>query len=242
MSSLPLDDSHPWVKQIQDAIADNSGLREGLDDADALPLVEWGRACARPVAAQLAAQSPVSFAAPGSPDPNTEKVDETAYTLTRLMTRINWVVTYRAKKDPVWLARTFQMINKLSQDLFGDDALVLADDEIKTWIDEQAGRSSGDLIRDLIARLTPATLKPAAPDSPLSSVLPDTAASAAPEPPPAPFGSASLPGRQKTKPAESSSSPGQEKPASLPGREKPRRRGLFRLPGRDKQDAPDDET
>ena len=36
------EDANHWTKIIQDTIADSEGVREGLHDDDAIPLVEWG--------------------------------------------------------------------------------------------------------------------------------------------------------------------------------------------------------
>ena len=138
------------TNRIQDVIATSSKVRDGLHDDEALPLVEWG--------ARYAEQISTRLADPAATPPDDEQVSNTAFTLTRLMTRINWVVTYRHKKDAAWLARTFQMINKLSQDLYGEDAPVIAEDEITTWIAEHPGRSNADLVQDLITRLTPAAM------------------------------------------------------------------------------------
>ena len=63
------------------------------------------------------------------------------------MTRITWVVVYRAKKDAVWLARTFHTINDLSRELYGADAPSLTDDEITAWIADSQDKNSGDLVR-----------------------------------------------------------------------------------------------
>lgn len=147
MTSFEADRVQQWTRQIQDAIAGDSALREGLSDDDALPLVNWGADQAETVAQRLAAAAPA---------PDAEQVANTAYTLGRLMTRINWVVTYRAKKDAAWLARTFAKINALSREVFGPDAPTLSDEEIATWIADQPGRTNGELVRGLLARLTPA--------------------------------------------------------------------------------------
>lgn len=149
-----------WTKLIQDTIADSSGVREGLHDDEAMPLIDWGAARAEQLAARLAS--------PGTPEPTEESVGETAYSLVRLMTRITWVVVYRRKKDAAWLTRTFNKINELSQEVHGPDAPTLTDAEIAAWIAGDDNRTNGELIADLIARLTPqaATASPPEPAAP----------------------------------------------------------------------------
>src|SRR3972149_7068562 len=101
----------PWVQKILETIPDSAPIRDGWHDDEALPLVDWGTMCAEHLGRRLAA-----------PETPPEQVDSTAYNLTRLMTRVNWLATYRHKKDAAWLTRTFQMINQLSRELYGDDA------------------------------------------------------------------------------------------------------------------------
>lgn len=157
-----------WAKQIQDVIASSTKVREGLPDADALPLMDWGIAYANALADRLAA--------PDVPEPTAEQVGNTAYSLTRLMTRMTWLVTYRAKKDAKWLTQTFQMVNKLSQELLGSDAPVFSDEEIAAWIADHPKYTDGDLIRNLMARLSPPTATVPPPEPPTVIVPP-------PEPP-----------------------------------------------------------
>lgn len=158
MIPFEADSTAQLTKQIQDTLAGNSGMREGLHDDEALPLVTWGAEQAGTVAQRLAQD--------GASPPDAEQVAMAAHNLGRLLTRITWVVTYRAKKDAAWLARTFAKINALSQEVFGPDAPTLSDEEIAAWIAEQPGKSNGELVRDLIARLTPAGAAPATAESP----------------------------------------------------------------------------
>lgn len=153
MTPIEADSTTQWTRQIQDTLAGNSGMREGLDDDEALPLVNWGAEQAETVAHRLAQ--------PDTPPPDDEQVALAAHNLGRLLTRITWVVTFRTKKDAAWLTRTFAKINALSQEVFGPDAPTLSDEEIAAWIDEQAGKSNGELVQGLITRLTP---QGAAPD------------------------------------------------------------------------------
>jgi hypothetical protein len=154
MTREPSDDAAQWAKQMQDVLADSSKIRDGLPDAIAIPFVEWGA----DVAEHLAAR----FAAPETPDPDEEQVRQAGYNLARLMTRINWLVTYRTKKDDDWLTRTFAMVNKLSQDVYGqvygDDAPTLSDDKIAAWMADHASHADETLIRDLMAQFTPPAL------------------------------------------------------------------------------------
>lgn len=174
MTPFEADPTAQWTRQIQDTLAGNSGMREGLLDDEALPLVNWGAEQAETVAQRLAQES-------ASP-PDAEQVALAAHNLGRLLTRITWVVTYRAKKDAAWLTRTFAKINALSQEVFGPDAPTLSDEEIAAWIAEQPGKSNGELILDLLARLTPAGAAPATAESPeapatLSGETPEAAES-----------------------------------------------------------------
>jgi len=175
MTPFQADQLDRWTKQIQDALAGNSGLREGLTDDEALPLVNWGAEQARTVAQRLAQVGDVA--------PDSEQIDNSAYTLGRLMARINWVVTYRNKKDAAWLTRTFAKINQLSREVFGPDAPVLSDDEVAAWIAEHPHHSNAELLRDLIARLTPEGA--ASPETP-PAVSPSTPADTPDLAPPAP--------------------------------------------------------
>jgi hypothetical protein len=145
MTHLPAGE---YARQIQDTLATNSGVRDGLKDDEAIPLIDWGVACAEHVAGRLAS--------PNTPAPSEEQVSEAAFSLTRWLTRLNWLVTYRNKKDAAWLTKTFMMVNKLSQDLFGEDATTLSEDEIAAWIEGHAGKSDGELLQGLMARLSPA--------------------------------------------------------------------------------------
>lgn len=152
MTPLGTDQADQWTRQIQDALAGDSGLREGLNDDEARPLVDWGAEQAATLAQRLTQSSP---------PPDAEQVAMAAYTLGRLMTRVNWVATYRTKKDTAWLTRAFIKINQLSQELFGPDAPTLSDDEIAAWIADQPLRDNGALVRGLLARLTPGGATPA---------------------------------------------------------------------------------
>lgn len=155
MSPLSPDETERVTRLIEDAILSSEKVRDGLRDDEAIPFVEWGLTRARHLAARLAT--------PAQDAPDEEQIADRGYALARLMTRINWLVTYRFKKDAAWLTRTFQMINQLSRELYGDDAPVFSDQEIAAWLTEQANRSNAELLADLMARLTPERPPDAAP-------------------------------------------------------------------------------
>jgi hypothetical protein len=196
-----------WTKQIQDAIAENSALREGLQDDEVMPLIDWG--------AHQAEQLGARMSAPSASEPDEEQVANTAYSLVRLMTRITWLAVYRHKKDATWLTRTFQTINQLNRELNGPDAPVFSDDDIANWIASHAQYSNADLVNSLIAHLSltqaggEAGTPAASPAQPAK--LPGREAGSSDEPPARP---ASLPGRE----AGSSDEP-PARPTSLPGRD-----------------------
>jgi len=146
-----------WVKQIEDTIGDSSKVREGLQDNEAIPLIDWGAAQAQRIVQRITAA--------GQPTPTEDQVGELAYSLVRLMTRITWVVVYRNKKDAAWLTRTFHTINELSQELFGPNAPLLTEQEIADWIAEHSKHTDGELIQNLLARLSPSA-GPSLTDSP----------------------------------------------------------------------------
>jgi hypothetical protein len=158
MAPLQADEPNRWTRQIQDVIADTSAVREGLHDDEATPLIDWGAVQAEHIGARLVE--------PDTPEPDEEQVGEIGYTLVRLMTRITWLVTYRHKKDAAWLTKTFQMVNKLNADLHGPDAPTLSDDAIAAWIADHPNHTNGELVQDLIARLTPAAPVATEPESP----------------------------------------------------------------------------
>lgn len=188
------DDIQRWTAVIHDKLADaGSSIREGLTDDEARPLMDWGVDQAPRLAARLAG--------PDTPAPSDDQVKEAAHALTRLMTRITWVVTYRDQKDDEWLMRTLVKINQLSQEVYGPDAPQLSDEEIARWIAARGQHNTGELVQGLVERYTPATTAPAEPPAeppaagptPLSNVLSGLGHAPTPEPPGPGFGS--LPGR-----------------------------------------------
>jgi hypothetical protein len=182
-----------WSKHIQDVLATNEKVREGLTDDEALPLMDWGIQYAGVLAARLTVLD--------RPEPDEEQVNNVAYSLTRLMTRLNWLVTYRDKKDAAWLTQTFQMVNKLSQELLSDDAPVFSEEEIAAWIAGHHNHTNGELIQNFMARLIPSAM--VAPESePPVEPTPEPPAAPPPESPPSPLSNwvfgARLPGRSET--------------------------------------------
>ncbi len=146
-----------WAKLLQDAIATDSAIREGLQDDDAVPFIEWGRAQAERVAARWAAQG-IS--------PDEEQLDEAAGALIDLMTNINWAVRYRGKKGTAWTVNILRSLNGLSRDLLGEDAPTLNEEVLAAWVTDNIQRADGHALRDLMAQLTPSAKPPTAPPLP----------------------------------------------------------------------------
>ncbi|RPI93905.1 MAG: hypothetical protein EHM39_12560 [Chloroflexi bacterium] len=143
------------AKRLQETFASNEKVREGLTDAEALTLLDWGIAYATALAARLAANPPTA-------QMTEEQIGEVGYTLTRLMTRMNWLVTYRTRKDAAWLVQTFQQVNKLSQELLGEQAPVISSEQIQGWLDYEIQRTNDALIQNLTAQLSPPEIAPPA--------------------------------------------------------------------------------
>ncbi len=146
-----------WARLLQDALATDSAIREGLQDADAIPFMEWGRAQAERVAARWAAQGLA---------PSEEQLDEAAAALLELMTNVNWVVRYRHKKGTAWLVNMLRSLNALSRELFGQNAPVLGEETIAAWVRKDVPGRDGEALRALLAHLTPAQKPPTAPPLP----------------------------------------------------------------------------
>ncbi len=191
MAPLTPDDIERAARLMQDTIVSSEKVRDGLRDDEAVPFVEWGLARARQLAARLAAAGRLAT--------DEEQIADQGYALTRLMTRVNWLVTYRHKKDAAWLTRTFQMVNQLSREVYGEEAPTFSDEEIAAWLAGQGGRSNAELIREMVARLTPPDSAPAGP-----APLPSGGETPTPAPP--------LPGR----PPAASSPPLDSAPPPLP--------------------------
>ena len=194
MTPLTPEDVERAAKLMQDTIVSSEKVRDGLRDDEAVPFVEWGLARAEQLAARLAAAGRLAT--------DEEQIADQGYALARLMTRLNWLVTYRHKKDAAWLTRTFQMVNQLSREVYGDEAPTFSDEEIAAWLAGHGTRSNADLLSDLIARLTLPVPPGSAPSAPPLPGRPPTA----PTPPPCdsspPAPAPPLPGRPPAAPQE----------------------------------------
>ncbi len=146
-----------WAKILQDAIVTDSAIREGLQDDDAVPFLAWGKSQAERVAARWVAQGVT---------PDEEQLDEAAGALMDLMTNINWAVRYRHKKGTAWLINVLRSLNTLSRELLGTDAPTLDEEVIAAWVADDVQHADGQVLRDLLAQLTPSEDHPAAPPLP----------------------------------------------------------------------------
>ncbi len=162
MSHANSDAVSQWTTIIQDVIATDSSIREGLYDDSAIALIEWGRTQAAQLAARLVAENP---------DLDEETVNTYAGALVRLMTVISRAVVHRHKQGADWLDKVFKRLNKTSERVYGEGAPVMSEDAISAWIAGHADRSDDELLRDLLQRFSPA----APPVTPLSDAvdLPD---------------------------------------------------------------------
>lgn len=196
MTPLTPDEIERAARLMQDTIVSTEKVRDGLRDDEAIPFVEWGLARARQLAARLAQTDQLAS--------DEEQIADQGYGLARLMTRLNWLVTYRFKKDAAWLTRTFQMVNQLSRELYGEEAPTFSDEEIAAWLDGHSARSNAELLAELIAHLTPSAPSDSAPGEPASSdsggesVVSAPSLPGRPPVPPAPL----LPGRASAVPEE----------------------------------------
>lgn len=163
-----------WTAHIQDVIASDSSIREGLQDDDAIPLMEWGRTQAQQLAARMVTQAPTI---------DEEAAGAEAHALVKLMTTISRAVVHRHAQGDDWLVKVFNRLNKTSQRVYGDNAPVMSDEAIAAWIATHKDRTNGDLLRDLLARFSPPASGATPPDVPTAPAVPDTTPD---QPPPAP--------------------------------------------------------
>lgn len=213
------DEARRCARAMQDALAGNESVREGLRDEDAIPLIDWGRAQAEALAARRTM-------------PEAEAADA-GMLLADLLSTMTWAVVYRHSKDAAWLSQTLHTLNDLSRDLAGDEAPQLSDETIAAWVAGHAERSDGDLLRELMAHFAlPETLSapPAAP------TIPPPAAPPAPIPPAPAAALSTLAGLTPSAPQ----TPTEPEPSEAP---KPKPHSFFglRLPGR-RRAAPPAET
>lgn len=161
-----------WTAHIQDVVASDSSIREGLQDDDAIPLMDWGHAQAQQLAARMVTQAPAI---------DEEAADAEAHVLVKLMTTISRAVVHRHAQGDDWLVKVFNRLNKTSQRVHGDDAPVMSDEAIAAWIATHKDRSNGELLRDLLARFSPPESGATPPDVPAA---PETTPDTPPDQPP----------------------------------------------------------
>lgn len=174
-----------WTAHIQDVVASDSSIREGLQDDDAIPLMDWGRAQAQQLAARMVTQTPTI---------DEEIADAEAHALVKLMTTISRAVVHRHAQGDDWLVKVFNRLNKTSQRVYGDNAPVMSDEAIAAWIATHKDRSNGELLRDLLARFSPPESGATPPDVPAAPAVPDPAQTTTPDTPPDQPPSAPAPG------------------------------------------------
>ena len=135
-----------WGKRLQDAILDNSKIRDGLHDDEAQPLIDWGLDIAKQVTLPLA----------DMPTDEAEiRYEELYGALPRLMTRLTWVAVYREKKGDDWTIKTIHQLNEMNQILHGTDAPQISEGAMKGYANQLDGLSKGDLVKALMETLTP---------------------------------------------------------------------------------------
>ena len=144
-----------WAAQLQDAILDNSGIRKGLHDDAAQPLLDWGL--------QLAKDSTQGLEALPS-DQAQARYDDLYTALPKLLTRIAWVVVYRAKKGADWTLKTFSQINEFNRVVQGGRAYQFSKQEIVEYANSMDGLQGQAMVKHLIRKLDHAekdsTMKP----------------------------------------------------------------------------------
>jgi hypothetical protein len=102
-----------WVRTLQDAVLDNAALRDGFQDAQAEPFIDWGW--------NLAAQVGLSLDA--LPLAEAEAQAETAKSaLLKLLLRMNWLARHHASKGTEWTATTLGQMNGFARQLWGESA------------------------------------------------------------------------------------------------------------------------
>jgi hypothetical protein len=138
--------TNPWAEQLRDAILSNSALREGIQDDEAQPLIDWALQLAEEVTAGL----------PSMPDSVTEqRFEALSEALPKLITRITWAVVYRQKKGPDWTTRTLTQLNELNMTLRGANAPQISEARMAELANLQDELEPGALILNLIETLSP---------------------------------------------------------------------------------------
>lgn len=138
--------TNPWAARLRDALLDNSALRDGLADDEAQPLIDWGLQLADRLAAEMKSLPS---------DQHEARYEQFYEMLPKLLTRITWVTLHRAKKGADWTANMLRQINDLNRILHGADAPQLSAESIAAYAERGDQLSNGELVKELIAHLTP---------------------------------------------------------------------------------------
>jgi hypothetical protein len=93
-----------YTALLQDAILDNSKIRDGLTDTEAQPLIDWGLQQAELVTDDTTDEA---------------RYEELYGALPRLLMRMNWFVTYTPKKGADFGVKTMNQINNYAQTIYG---------------------------------------------------------------------------------------------------------------------------
>lgn len=114
-----------WSTKLRDAIVSNSAIRDGLKDDEAQPLIDWGLSLADSIGAKME----------NVPESEIEEVyDKYQAALSKLLTRINWLITFSQKKGPAWTQKTIDQLNELTHTLFGEQAPQLPVEDIMNYV------------------------------------------------------------------------------------------------------------
>jgi hypothetical protein len=134
-----------WGQKLRDAILSNSAVRDGLTDDEAQPLIDWGLALADGIGKKMAQL----------PDP--EGAYETYLAaLPKLLTRVNWLAVFSAKKGPEWTKKTIDQVHELTQTLFEEQAPPIDSENMLRYLVlgvEALDRNS--VVHQLIQKLSP---------------------------------------------------------------------------------------
>ncbi len=135
-----------WSDKLRDAILSNSAIRDGLQDDAAQPLIDWGLELAEAVGEKMS-QLP--------PEQTDAAYDTYQGALSKLLTRLNWLITFSQKKGEDWTRKTLAQINELSQTLFGEQAPLLSEDEMLHMLLAEAESDNKSRIAHLMKRVSP---------------------------------------------------------------------------------------
>jgi hypothetical protein len=141
-----MDATNHWGQSLQDAILDNSALRDGLTDDEAQPLIDWGLDLAATLTQGL----------DRLPDVEAEARYEQLYAhLPKLMTRFTWLALHRAAKGQDWATRTLEQMNDYSRELYGPAAPQLNALALGRYASGADALERGALILALMADFSP---------------------------------------------------------------------------------------